>query len=97
MSITKTWTIHTLERDLSNGFVLKAFWTLTGKNGDTIIDNVRTGSVQFEKPSTLPSNFISYEKLDEATVIAWVKSALGTEIVQQEEDAISLTSLGKPF
>ena len=98
MAITKTWTIETLERDVSDGFVLYAIWNITGKDGDTIIDNVRTGTVQFEKPITLPSDFIPYEKLDESTVISWVKSTLGTEIVQQEEaKAIRLTALGKPF
>mgnify|MGYP003321253768 CR=1 FL=1 len=64
MAITKTWTIETLERDITDGYVLNVFWVLTGKNGNEII-NQQKGKVEFIKPSSLPSEFINYEDLDE--------------------------------
>jgi len=54
----------------------------------------------------LPSDFVAYEKLDEATVLGWVKTAIGTDdvaaIEKTLEDNIVLintpvTATGKPF
>ena len=61
---------------------------------------------RFTKPSSLPSDFVAYDKLDEATVLGWVKTTLGTDAVasieKQLEDNIALintpiTATGKPF
>ena len=97
MTKTKTWTIETLERDITDGYVLNVFWVLTGKNGNEII-NEQKGKVEFIKPSSLPSEFINYEDLDETSVITWVKNSLGTEMVTELEKTIILkTEYGKPF
>ena len=64
MAITTTWSIDTLERDPSDGFVRNALWVLTGKDGDTLTGE-RGGSAWFAKPDSLPSDFIAYESLDE--------------------------------
>ena len=97
MAITKTWSIETLERNPSDGFVVSVHWILTGKDGDTIIKE-RGGSIQFVKPSSLPSEFIAYDSLDEATVISWVKDSLGTTLIAEWEDAVVVTTeWGKPF
>ena len=97
MAITKTWTIETLERDITDGYVLNVFWVLTGKNGNEII-NQQKGKVEFIKPSSLPSEFINYDDLDETSVITWVKNALGTEMIAELEKIIILkTEYGKPF
>ena len=98
MAITKTWTIKTLERDVLDGFVFKAFWTLSGKDGEKSLDNVFSGSVYFNKPSTLPSDFISYDSLTEEIVLSWVKNSLGTDLVQLQETELDRnTQTGKPF
>ena len=97
MTKTKTWTIETLERDITDGYVLNVFWVLTGKNGNEII-NQQKGKVEFIKPSSLPSEFINYDDLDETSVITWVKNALGTEMIAELEKIIILkTEYGKPF
>ena len=105
MAITKTWQVNTMERDLSDGHVNKVIYRVIGKDDDTEKDRA-TGEVNFTKPSSLPSDFVAYDKLDEATVIGWVKTALGTDQVTEIEKAIEdkiaiintpVTATGKPF
>ena len=97
MAITKTWEIDTLERDPADGFVRNALWVLTGKDGDTITGQ-RGGSAWFAKPESLPSDFIPYDNLKEATVINWVKAQIGTELCAEWERDVSYeTKKGKPF
>ena len=97
MAITKTWEIDTLERDPSDGFVRNALWVLTGKDGDTITGE-RGGSAWFAKPDSLPSDFIAYESLDEATVLGWVKTQLGPDLcAAYERDVSYTTAVGKPW
>ena len=105
MAITKTWQVNTMERDLSDGHVNKVIYRVIGKDGDTEKDRA-TGEVSFTKPSSLPSDFVAYDKLDEATVLNWVKTLIGTDgvtaIEKTLEDNIALintpvTATGKPF
>ena len=65
-----------------------------------------TGLVNFTKPSSLPSDFVAYDKLDEATVLGWVKTAIGADDVAAIEKVIEdniaiintpVTATGKPF
>ena len=105
MAITKTWQVNTMERDLSDGHVNKVIYRVIGKDGDTEKDRA-TGEVNFTKPSSLPSDFVAYEKLDEATVLSWVKTALGTDKVTSIEKVIDdniaiintpVVATGRPF
>ena len=105
MAITKTWQVNTMERDLSDGHVNKVIYRVIGKDDDTEKDRA-TGEVSFTKPSSLPSDFVAYDKLDEATVLSWVKTAIGTDEVTAIEKAIEdniaiintpVTATGKPF
>ena len=105
MAITTTWQVNTMERDLSDGHVNKVIYRVIGKDGDTEKDRA-TGEVNFTKPSSLPSDFVAYDKLDEATVLGWVKTALGADEVAAIEKAIEdniaiintpVTATGKPF
>ena len=105
MAITKTWQVNTMERDLSDGHVNKVIYRVIGKDDDTEIAE-RGGTLKLIKPSSLPSDFIDYDKLDEATVLGWVKAAIGTDdvaaIEKGLEDNIALintpvTATGKPF
>ena len=105
MAITKTWQVNTMERDLSDGHVNKVIYRVIGKDGDE--EKARdTGEVVFVKPSSLPSDFVAYDKLDEATVLGWVKTALGTDEVTAIEKVIDdniaiintpVIATGKPF
>ena len=105
MAITKTWQVNTMERDLSDGHVNKVIYRVIGKDGDVEKDSA-TGEVNFTKPSSLPSDFKAYDSLDEATVLGWVKTALGTDEVTAIEKVIDdniaiintpVIATGKPF
>ena len=104
MAITKTWQVNTLERDVADGHVNKVIYRVKGIDGSE--EKTReTGEVNFVKPSSLPSDFIAYDKLTEATVLGWVKTALGDEVTKIEakiEADITLintpvTATGKPW
>tara|TARA_Y100000401_G_scaffold78308_1_gene63919 strand:- start:63 stop:377 length:315 start_codon:yes stop_codon:yes gene_type:complete len=85
MAITKTWEINTMERDLSDGFVTEVIYRVKGISGSE--EKARkTGSVVFIKPDSLPSDFIDFTKLDAATVLGWVKTALGDQVATIETD-----------
>jgi hypothetical protein len=105
MAITKTWEVNTMERDLSDGHVNKVIYRVKGIDGSEEKDRA-TGEVVFTKPDSLPSDFKAYDSLDEATVLGWVKTAIGTDdvtaIEKTLEDNIALintpvTATGKPF
>tara|TARA_R100000781_G_scaffold44923_1_gene30487 strand:+ start:3369 stop:3689 length:321 start_codon:yes stop_codon:yes gene_type:complete len=106
MAIVKTWEVNTMERDISDGHVNKVIYRVKAidDSDNTEKEGTRqTGSVTFTKPSSLPSDFKSYDSLDAATCIGWVKSALGTDSVAAVEAAIdtaltpATTAVGKPF
>ena len=83
MEITKTWEINTMERDVSDGYVTKVIYRVKGISGSE--EKAReTGEVLFKKPDSLPSDFVEFAKLDAATVLSWVKTALGDQLGQIE-------------
>ena len=84
MAITKTWEINTMERDVSDGYVNKVIYRVKGIS-DSEEKARATGEVHFTKPSSLPSDFVAFAKLDAFTVLGWVKTALGTDEVSAIE------------
>ena len=70
MTITKTWEVNTLQRELADGYVNKVIYRVKGTDGTYQI--TATGEVDLEKPDTL----IPYKDLTEETVIGWVKAKL---------------------
>ena len=82
MSITKTWEVNTLQRELADGYVNKVIYRVKGTDGT--YETRVTGEVELEKPETL----IPYKDLTQDTVIGWVKAKLGTESITQIEKAI---------
>ena len=107
MAITKTWEVNTMERDLSDGHVNKVIYRVKGiDDSDSTEKDRATGEVVFTKPDSLPSDFKAYETLDEATVLGWVKTSIGTDEVTAIEKALEdniaiintpVTATGKPF
>ena len=104
-SFTKTWEINTLERDVADGYVTKIIYRVKGIDGSEE-KHRETGEVRFVKPSSLPSDFIAYEKLTSDIVIGWLKAKLGTDevalIEKYIDDKITLintpvTVVGKPW
>lgn len=66
-----TWAIANLERETDDGFVFTAHYTINANDGT--YSSGAYGSIGFQRPE----NLIPYSQLDEATVIDWVKEALG--------------------
>ena len=79
MAVTKTWEINTMERDLSDGYVTNVIYRVIGIS-DSEEKARETGQVNFTKPSSLPSDFVDFTKLDAATVLGWVKTSLGDQV-----------------
>jgi hypothetical protein len=82
MTITKTWEVNTLQRELADGYVNKVIYRVNGTDGT--YSTRATGEVDLEKPDTL----IPYKDLTQETVIGWVKAKLGSDSVTQIEKAI---------
>ena len=87
MAITKTWEINTMEREVSDGYVTKVIYRVKGIS-DSEEKARETGEVNFPtgqfKPDPLPSGFIAFASLDAATVLGWVKTALGDKVSEIE-------------
>ena len=73
MTITKTWEVNTLQRELSDGYVNKVIYRVKGSDGT--YETRATGEVELEKPETL----IPYKDLTEEKVIGWVKAKLDAD------------------
>lgn len=86
MAITYTWEINgtACKRDVADGYFTNVVYRVKGMDG-TEEKARRTGEVVYTKPSSLPSGFVSYDTSaktpDSATMITWVKDALGTDAV----------------
>ena len=74
-----TWTISTLERELSDGGVIVAHWRATAVDGDFSASNY--GTCGFT-PDPSASGFISYDSLTEADVIGWVQAELDQDAIE---------------
>ena len=78
MATTFAWKINTLEREVSDGFVFTAHYSVVAIS-DTLdpegnpYNSGAYGSVGLERPDTL----IPYADLTEADVIGWVQEKLG--------------------
>lgn len=79
---TFTWNIAQLEREVSDGFVFTAHYTIDAK--DDVYTAGAYGSIGFERPE----NLIPYSELTLDEVVQWVKEALGTEKVADIEAAL---------
>ena len=74
-----TWTISTLERELSDGGVVVAHWRATAVDGDFSASNY--GTCGFT-PDPSASGFIAYDSLTEADVIGWVQAELDQDAIE---------------
>ena len=60
------------------------------KDGDDIPEGKKVGDVKTEAKDPWKDNaFVAYDKLDEDTVIGWVKAKLGDDKVKSIEDGIA--------
>ena len=93
MAITYTWEINgsQCKRDVADGYFTNVVYRVKGMDG-TEEKARRTGEVSFTKPESLPSGFIAFDESkktpDSATMITWVKDALGTDAVTAIETSL---------
>ena len=93
MAITYTWEINgtASKRDVADGYYTNVVYRVKGMD-DSEEKARRTGEVTYTKPSSLPSEFIAYDTSaktpDQATMITWVKDALGTDAVTAIETSL---------
>ena len=86
MAITFTWEINgtACKRDVADGYFTNVVYRVKGMDG-TEEKARHTGEVTYTKPKSLPSEFVAYDESkktpDSATMITWVKDALGTDAV----------------
>jgi len=66
---TFTWSLPTLERELSDGFVYTAHWRCTATDGDFSASSYGTAGFSQDPEA---GDLIPYEDLTEADVLAWV-------------------------
>jgi hypothetical protein len=95
MAVTSTWSINepNVKSDKSDGFIKELVYRVDGVEDTTNTKYRSTGSVQFTKPSSLPSDFIAFESVTKDNAIAWVKAALGSDQVTATEANIA-TQIG---
>ena len=69
MAIEYTWTLPTLERHTADGFVYTAHWRCTATDGDFSASSYGTAGFT---PDSSAEDFVAYDALTEADVLAWV-------------------------
>jgi hypothetical protein len=74
-----TWTIATLERELSDGGVVVAHWRVSEVDGDYSASAY--GTVGFA-PDASASDFVAYDSLTESAVLAWVHESVDKDAVE---------------
>jgi hypothetical protein len=79
------WTISTLDRNTSDGFVNTVHWTASQVDGEFTASTYATAS--FTKEDGI--NYVPYAELTEAAVVEWVKGSLGAEGVAAVDAALA--------
>ena len=76
---------NTLQDELSN-VVTSAQWSCIKEddNGNVAVD---MGSITFSAPD--PNNFVEWENLEESAVVAWIKDAMGENLVNNIEAKVN--------
>ena len=98
---TITWKVNTLSRTLSTGRVDSVHFGVDARSDDNVYSANRYGECSLDGDVT-----IAYADLNEATVIGWVKAALGEDRVAEvhaaleaelSEQATPTTGTGVPW
>ena len=98
---TITWKVNTLSRTLSTGRVDSVHYAINARSDDEVYSAGAYGELALEGDVTT-----AYADLDEATVVGWVKAALGEDKVAEinaalearlTEQATPTTGTGVPW
>jgi len=80
MAITTTWTIPTVERNLSDGGITVIHWLCQASDGEgNTWDAVGTTS---HTPDPSAPGFISYDDVTLANCLGWAKAELDVEAIE---------------
>ena len=100
MAITYTWSIPTVERNLSDGSITVIHWRCTGVDGDYTASSYGTTS---HEPDASDSGFISYDSVTEANCISWAQAQVNKSDVEAalaakiEADKTPTSAAGVPW
>jgi len=100
MPATFTWSIPTVERNLSDGGVTVAHWRCDAVDGDYTASSYGTVGLEYDAGA---SDFIAYDSLTEADVIGWVQNSVSQEDTEAalsakiEADKTPTTGAGTPW
>jgi hypothetical protein len=89
--MNKIWTIHQLERQADNGFVVNVHWRYS------MTDIDETGKYYYADTYSVASysqdpeaeSYIPYEELTKETVVGWVTASLGEERMAEIEKSLA--------
>jgi hypothetical protein len=100
MAVVNTWSIPTVERNLADGGVTVAHWRCSAVDGDYSASSYGTCGLEYDADA---DNFIAYDGLTEANVIAWVQAIVGQADTEAalaakiEADKAPTTGAGTPW
>jgi hypothetical protein len=100
MAIAYTWTIAQLERNTADGGVTVAHWRVDAVDGDHTASAYGTTS---HEPDPSAADFIAFDALTEADVLAWVHAAIEKDAIeaslaaQIEDQKAPATIAGLPW
>ena len=80
-----TWTISTMEGNLSDGGVIVAHWQCTEVDGDYSARSYSTQSFTYDASSP---DFIPYDQLTEQVVLQWVWDEMGVDEVVRIQESL---------
>ena len=100
MATNYNWTIAQLEHNVADGGVVTAHWRVSAQDGDYTASAY--GSAGFTPDPTAP-DFIAYDELTEADVLAWVYESVDKDATEAaltaniEEQKNPVTETGLPW
>ena len=93
MSVTHTWTISNLERNVADGGVTVAHWRCTSVDGDHRTSSY--GTVGFT-PDADAADFVAYADLTEDIVKGWVWANGVDQTEIETANAAKITEMANP-
>ena len=100
MTITYTWSIPNVERNLSDGGITVIHWRCKAVDGDHTASSYGTTS---HTPDADAEGFISYDSVTEANCIEWAQAQVGQSEVEAalaakiEADKTPVSAAGVPW
>ena len=100
MAATITWSIPTVERNLSDGGITVIHWRCQGVDGDHSWDAVGSTS---HTPDADADGFIAYDSVTEENCITWAKAQLDVDAIEASvtagvaEMVTPTTATGQPW